>query len=69
MSVLLLIPVRGGSKGILKNHKLLKNWSGRDFCLGEKRKDATVSENEAQNIDRPVDLLLFKALLTGRTSP
>lgn len=52
----------------LRRRELLENWSGRDFCLGSDRKAVVVDEEEALNIDRPVDLLLFDAILRARNT-
>lgn len=46
-----------------RKRQLLEHWSGKDFCLGETRRAVVVSEQEALNIDRPVDLQLFEAVL------
>ena len=43
-----------------RSFKLLKSFSGRDFCLGPKPYGIVVNDREAVNIDRKIDLEFAK---------
>ena len=45
--------------------QLLSAWDGKDFCFGKRPKAVLVSDREAINIDRPIDLA-FAEFLAGR---
>ncbi|MBN2232664.1 MAG: acylneuraminate cytidylyltransferase family protein [Deltaproteobacteria bacterium] len=47
----------------VRQPNLLANWSGSDFCLGADRRAVVVTERESVNIDTPLDLALFQALM------
>lgn len=49
----------------VRRRALLEQWSGRDFCLGEDRRAVVVGEEESLNIDTPLDLAVFRAIVAG----
>lgn len=50
----------------VRKRQLLEKWSGNNFCLGEDRRGLEVDEEEALNIDSPLDLDLFRVLIEKR---
>lgn len=51
----------GGIYG--RRRHILDNWSGKDFCLGSKRRGIVISDREAINIDTVQDLDLLKTMI------
>lgn len=47
----------------VRKRQLLEDWSGDDFCLGKDRRGIEVDAHEALDIDSPLDLALFRALI------
>ena len=47
----------------VRQRRLLEDWSGADFGLGEDRRGVVVEAREALDIDTPVDLALCRTLM------
>jgi CMP-N-acetylneuraminic acid synthetase len=50
----------------VRKRRLLAEWSGGGFCLGEDHRGLEVDEKESLNIDSPLDLELFRLLIQRR---
>lgn len=47
---------------------LLASWSGKDFCFGSRPMGVVVSDVEAINIDRPIDLLFAEFVVSQKAA-